>query len=146
MVSVRSLLVDHQFLIYLIVQLDILFGHFLGLACRPADMVYCPCLLVASVEGLQSWLGGLGSLVFVFLVRFVCFALVDGQLLCQCDLLFTRLGLMPCSAWSKKKSPGKNRIFLPGHLNASRTKIHINGKALRAHGEIFFFNSFLDKY
>ena len=82
--------------------LDILFGHSLGLACRPADMVYCHgFLFVASVEGLQSWLGGLASLVCGFLgFCFGCFGLVFGQLLCKCNLLFTRLGVMPCRAWS----------------------------------------------
>ena len=43
-------------------------------------------------------------------------------------------------------SPGENCSFLPDHLNPSRTKIHINGKAPRAHWEILFFYSFLDKY
>ena len=55
--------------------------------------VFWPCF-----EGLQSWLGGLASLL-----RF-CFVLVDGQYLSQRSLLFSRLGLMPCSAWSKNKT------------------------------------------
>ena len=46
---------------------------------------------------------GWGMLVFLGF-SFDCFGLFFGQLLCQCDLLLTRLGLMPCSAWSRKKT------------------------------------------
>ena len=46
--------------------------------------------------------GGIGVARLVFPGFVVFFVLVLGQLLCQCYLLVTRLGLMPCSAWSKK--------------------------------------------
>ena len=44
-----------------------------GLASRPTDMVYCPGLLVAFSEGLQSWLGGLASLVLALVLLCVFF-------------------------------------------------------------------------
>ena len=94
MISWRPLLVVHQLASFFSVQLDILFGYVLGLACRPADMVYCPGL-VAFAEGLQFW--GIGVASFVFPGSLCLLFWFLGNSI-QCDLLVTRLGLMPCSA------------------------------------------------
>ena len=50
-----------------------------------------PWLVCLVSEGLQSWLGGLASLVW-WLGLFLFLLVFDGQFLCQCALLVTRLG------------------------------------------------------
>ena len=80
--------------------IDSLYGFSFGLACRPADSSIA--LFVARfLEGRQSWLGGLVSLAWwLGRLRCVCFLVLSN---CEsATLLVTRLGLMPCSAWSKK--------------------------------------------
>ena len=80
--------------------LNILIGHFLELDCRPSDLLIvlvCWSLLSRdSNSGSWDWRHSLlvvwGFGVFA---RFL-------QSWSQCDLLFMRLGLIPCSAWSKK--------------------------------------------
>ena len=67
---------------------------FLGLACRAADIVDC-LGLVAFAEGLQFW--GIGVASFVFPGSLCLLFWFLGNSI-QCDLLVTRLGLMPCSA------------------------------------------------
>ena len=77
---------------------------YLVLACRPADIVLpnAGCLFF---EGLQSWLGGLASLAFCGVGLLFVVLLFYGQysIFMSVLLLVTRLGSMPCSAWSKKK-------------------------------------------
>ena len=83
-------------------------GFLSGLACRPTDS-FIVRFLAWFFEGRQSWLGGLVSLAWwLGLFWFL------SSVLNNCEsvyLLVTRLGLMPCSAWSKKKWQGQE-----GHL------------------------------
>ena len=76
-----------------------------GLACRPADWI-SPFLWLSFPRGTPILAGGIGvarvviGAIFVFGFRFR--AVFESVL-----LLVSRLGLMPCSAWSKKKSAGR---------------------------------------
>ena len=92
----------------------ILIGHFLGLACRPIDLTIA--LFVGfSFRGTPILARGIGVARLWWFGFFVfVFGFVHGQLLCQCALLVTRLGLMPCSAWSKKNmdKPGTDDVVL----------------------------------
>ena len=52
----------------------------------------------------------------------LCWFLCLGNF-CQCALLVTRLGLMPCSAWSKKKSLGAFLEVKCGKVNVARSTL-----------------------
>ena len=81
--------------------IDSFYGFSFGLACRPADSSIAR-FVARFLEGRQSWLGGLVSLAWwLGLFWFL------SSVLNNCEsvyLLVTRLGLMPCSAWSKKNT------------------------------------------
>ena len=78
----------------------VLFAEYFGLACRPTDInlpFWFLCCPRDSKPGWGDWsrsFCGWGFSVFAFF----CLSKLMSVL-----LLVTRLGLMPCSAWSKKK-------------------------------------------
>ena len=100
MISLLAYLVVHQ-VGFFSVQMESLLDTFLGWLAAPLTYLL-PSLAVPCAEGLQSWLGGFGVARFGGLGFLLLFVFVFGQFLGQCALLVTRLGLMPCSAWSKK--------------------------------------------
>ena len=85
-------------------------GFLFGLACRPADSLIAR-LVARFLEGHQSCPGGLVSLAR-WLGLFAWFWLWFMSNCESATLLVTRLGLMPCSAWSKKNTFGIVREFL----------------------------------
>ena len=80
-------------------------AHFLdiysGLACRAADIVL-PICLRSLFRGTPILAGGIGVARFCGVVSFGSWFSV-WAIFMSVLLLVTRLGLMPCSAWSKKK-------------------------------------------
>ena len=79
---------------------QILFAEYFGLACRPTDInlpFWSLCCPRYSNPGWGDWSrSSCGWGVFCFVLFWL------GKLMLVL-LLVTRLGLMPCSAWSKKK-------------------------------------------
>ena len=70
------------------------------------------CISLSSTEAeWYSASSGVCDALWFFGFVFVL-VLFLGQFLSQCALLFTRLGSMPCSAWSKKKSGVCDALYL----------------------------------
>ena len=80
------------------------------------DQTGLPWFVGRFCRGTPILAGGIGIARFWWFGLVLVFVLFLGQFLSQCALLFTRLGLMPCSAWSKKNpfqwSPKKRSTML----------------------------------
>ena len=88
----------------LLVQSDFTSGHFSGLACRPADLSIALFRCFVFCRGIPILAGGIGVARVWVLVFSGVFSVWLRAITVSVTLHFTRLGLMPHSAWSKKKS------------------------------------------